>query len=425
MSKYLCLFLVYLFAVSSGSISSALHIDVQTLYRVPLLGLRWIDIAILWVVLTSIYSLFNTPNGFKNTGFIIFLCALYLVFESFQFGRTIGKMEINTQFSLFICTLSLFTVIDLARRPIPIAKTIAFIKQISVFGAVVITFVNGYLLFSFFTGRVVYEDLDVRVAIEVIGSKETVYSFVLTPLVYAIGLYYVQKPGKIWLKIIFIVAILSIYGALIITFWRGTLIMVFVITLYFIISSGSAKQTFVKFAALLIFVCSGYLVFGEALASRGYDPVEKIMETVEFTADVDNPQWDKGRKAAQDYALNEWKDNVWFGAGYIDVGQGKLKAVDSINPHNGIVTSLFHRGILGTFILLLIFLTLFGYGINCWLMLRGNKTDEAEVVKLLVLVSLFWVITFMTQEALWEKYSLSIEFLYLAITLNIYKQLSK
>jgi len=422
MKKYTFLVIIYLISVVSSSIASALNIDVQKLYRIPLVNIRWIDVAIIVILVGFLINILFRERTLKNTGLLVGLCLFYFICEVVQLARSLGAMDIPTQISLFFCTLSIFIVVDLSMYSIPLDKLVPFLRRFAILGACTLIVTNGYLMYSFFTGRVVFEDLDIRVAIEVIGTKESVYSFVIIPFVYAVGLYLIQGKGKLWEKVLFFVAIFSIYGGLVITFWRGTLMMILVVTLYFIFVSSSAKQIVLKTSGLMIFIFLGYFIFGESLAEKGYDPVKKIMETAEFATDVDNPDWDKGRKAAQEFAINEWKNNFWIGAGYDALGHNTALPVNSINPHNGIITSLFHRGVLGTILLALIYILLFRNAVRCWLLLSNFHFYESEMLKLLILVSFFWLITFMTQEALWEKYSLSIEFLYLGLITNFYKQ---
>ncbi|MFD2937239.1 O-antigen ligase family protein [Spirosoma flavum] len=422
-NKYLFLVFIYLFGVVSASIASIMNIDVQNFYRIPVINIRWIDVAILSIVFNHLYSLAQRKRTLKNTNLIIFLCISYLVYESIQLIRTLGVIDIMTQLSLFYCSLSIFIIVDLSVYIIPLYKIVFFIKKISIWGAYGVIILNYYLLYSFFRGNIVIEDLDVRVAIKVIGSKETVYSFVLVPLVYAYGLYFIQEKGLLWKKILFIFALLSIYGALIITFWRGTVIMIVIITFYFLFAGSNLKQMIIRFTSFIVIITLGYFIFGGTLAEKGYDPLQKITETIQFATDVKNPDWDKGRAIAQDYAIKEWKNNLWFGAGYDELGRGKSMPINSINPHNGIITSLFHRGVFGTIIYMLILIFLFSYAVKGWILLRNYKSQESEIVKIFILVSLFWIITFMTQEALWEKYSLSIEYLYLGLITNIYKQI--
>ena len=345
------------------------------------------------------------------------------MFEAFQLYRSWGLNDQTSQLSHFICTLSLFIIIDLATYELPIEKIISFLKKFAIWGACTLIISNIYLLYSFVTGHVVYEDLDIRVALEVTGSKETVYPFVLTSFVYAFGLYFVQKTDKYWEKLLFLFAILSIYGSLAITFHRGTLITVLAITIYFLIFSANAVQAIFKMVAIASFISLGYLIFGDILAKRGYDPIQKILETAKFTTDVHNPEWDKGRSLSQEYAIDAWQKNIWFGAGYDELlHYGLPEGVAT--AHNGIITSLFHRGIIGTTVLMLILILLFKYAINLWFILNKEESYQNDMMKLLAFVSLFWIITFMTQEALWEKYSFCIELLYLGLICNYYKQLS-
>lgn len=423
-NKYGFLAMIYLISVVSSSIANSIGGDVQNLYRIPFLNIRWIDIAILTIVFSFFYSLTTTRRILKNTNFIIWLCFIYLIFESFQLYRSWGLNDVGSQMSLFLCTLSLFIVIDLSTYVLPIDRIVLFLRRFAIWGAFAIIISNLYLLYSFFSGHVIYTDSDIRVGLEVIGSKEFVSTWVLTPFVYAFGLYFIQKPGHFWEKVLFLFAIFSIFSSLVITYYRGTLVMVLVITAYFLISSANAKQALFKMAGLLLFIGLGYLIFGGALAKKGYDPAKKIIEIAEFATDIKNPDWDKGRSFSQTYAIAAWKENLWIGAGYNDLYHYGLPD-DAATAHNGLITSLFHRGILGTIILMLILILLFKNAISLWFILRKVVTYQSDMMKLLILVSFLWIITFMFQEVLWEKYSLSIEYMYLGLIINFYKQQAK
>ena len=421
MRKYKFLVFIYLISLLSYSLANSIGGNVQNLYRVPVLNIRWIDVAILIIIISFFSKLFYKQKLLKNNSFIIIICFVYVIFEFFELFRTWGVTDADSQISHYLCTLSLFIVVDLATYPIPLNKLNTFLKGYSLFGAIVLVFSNLYLLYSFLSGKFVFQDLGIRVGIEVAGSKESIYSTVLTPLVYAFGLYFLQKKIKFWEKIIYIVAILSIYIVLVLTIFRGLFLMLIIITGYFIFSKGFSKQAITKvlgIAALLIFV---YFVFGNTLAKKGYDPIEKITEIAKYSTDVKDPEWDKGRSISLQYAMNAWKKNMWFGAGYdVLLNYGLPEQVAT--AHNGIVTSLFHRGIIGTILLLSILISLFIYAIKLWTLLNKRKKERETIFKLLILVSFLWIILFSTQEALWEKYSLSIQYMYLGIIYNIYKQ---
>ncbi|MGC3947781.1 MAG: O-antigen ligase family protein [Chryseolinea sp.] len=385
------------------------------------MNIRWIDIAIVFVIIGYLYSLTTTNKRVYDTEIIVALCYIYLIFESFQLYKSWGQTDLSSQISHFFSTLSLFIVIDLSTYALSPRSITSFLKSYAILGAVVVTITNLYLLYSFLSGNVVFKDLDIRVALEVVGSKETVYSTVLTPFVYGFGLYFIQKQGNPWLKVLFAAAILSIYVSLIITFYRGTFVMVGVLTIYVLLSSGETKEVFTKVFGTIVLMIVGYLIFGSILANKGYDPIGKIVEMAEFTVDVDNPDWDKGRSISLEYAIAAWKQNLWLGAGYDELTHYGFPE-DLASAHNGFVTSLFHRGIVGTILLISILILLFKYAMNLWPILSEEKNYQNDAMKLLIIVSFLWIITFMTQEALWEKYSLCIQYLYLGLITNFYKQ---
>ncbi len=420
--RYKIVVLIYLISVLSYSIANSLGDNVQKFYRIPFLNIRWIDTAIIFIVFSFFYSLTYRSKKVGNTSIVVPLGIIYLLFETFQLLKSWGLHDAPSQISYFLCTLSMIIVIDLSTYAIPVNKIVSFLKTYAICGAFVIIVSNLYLLYSFNSGNVVFEDLDIRVALEVVGSKETVYPFVLTPFVYAFGLYFIQRQARLWQKTVFICAILSIYGALAITFHRGTLVTILLITIYFIVS-GRTKQIVFKLFWMVLLMTVSYLLLGDTLSKKGYDPVVKITETARFMIDFDNPSWDKGRSVSQKYALDAWKKNLWTGAGYDELLHYGLPE-DVATAHNGVITSLFHRGILGTILLLSILIISFKSSINLWLMLCKESSYQNDIMKLLILVSFFWIITFMTQEALREKYSLSIQFIYLGLIINYYKQLN-
>jgi O-antigen ligase len=157
------------------------------------------------------------------------------------------------------------------------------------------------------------------------------------------------------------------------------------------------------------------------LANKGYDPLTRIMQTATYATDIKNPDWDKGRSISQGIAIKAWEKNIWFGAGYDELFHYGLPE-EVATAHNGIITSLFHRGIVGTTLLLLIFFMTYKNAIKLWRISMLKKTYEYDLYKLLILVAFLWLIPFMTQEALWEKYSFCIQLMYLGIITNIYAQ---
>lgn len=426
MGNYRFLFLVYLIALLSYGIANYIGADVQEFYRIPFLSVKWIDIAIITIIAGFFYKATRSKERIRQGGFLIFLIAVYLLFETIQLYRTWGWNDAQSQISHYLCTLSLFIIIDLSTYTIPVQRIVPFLKGFAIFGAFVLLFSNLYLLYSFIKGNVVLEDLDIRVALEVKGSKETVYPAVLVPYVYAYGLYFLQQKNiKPIIKMLFIAAMISIFVSIIITFHRGTFMTVLGISLYFLFASGKGLNILKKaFTMLAIFmVC--YMLFGSLLAKKGYDPVQKIAEVAKFTTDTSDPEWDKGRSLSQAYAIAAWEQSPWLGYGYDELFNHGLPE-DIATAHNGVLTSLFHRGIVGTIILMWILVLLYKNVFGLWR--RINKEPRSytnDMMKLLALVSLFWLIPFMTQEALWEKFSFCIQMLYFGLIINYYRQLKQ
>jgi O-antigen ligase len=260
------------------------------------------------------------------------------------------------------------------------------------------------------------------VNIDVMGTKETVSTVVLTPLVYLFGLHFIQVKTKPWEKIIYIGAILSIYATLVITFSRGNLLTILLLSiLYIAIFGKKINHALSKTIGLCIILGVAYFLLAETFQKKGYDPLEKLIETAQFAIDVDNPDWDKGRSISREYATKVWENNYWTGAGYKSLYfYGMPETIAT--AHNFIITSLFHRGIIGTCIYLSILSILFLNCIKLWRLLNGTNDLENDIFKFLILTSFCWFIPFWQQEVIWEKYSLSIQFLYLGIITNIYSQ---
>ena len=422
MAKYKILILIYLISVLSSSIASFFGINVQYLLRVPFLNLRWIDVAILFILINFLYSL--NYNKIENNGILITLCFIYLIFETFQLLKSWQLNDLQSQVSWFICTLSFFILIDLSSFPIDQEKIIKFLKLFALAGAVVLIISNTITFYSFLKGNIITNKFEDRVLLNVEGQRESIYTAVLLSYVYTFSLYFLQKGSKLWEKAIFLGAILSIYLALVTSFSRGDLATIILISIiHIVVFSRKVMQGIIRVFAMILLLVSFYFMFGSTLREKGYDPVEKITQTVEFAADVDNPGWDKGRSVSRSFALSAWERNLWTGVGYDVLFHWGLPE-EVATAHNFVITSLFHRGIIGTAMYLLILLLLFKNAIWLWLLLGKDNSYQNDMFKLLVIASFFWLIPFWNQEVIWEKYSLSIQFLYLGLITNIYMQKS-
>lgn len=422
MTAYKVLAIVYFISVLSSSLANSLAIDVQILYRVPFLNIRWIDVAILTITASYLYGLTRTARLITQNRFVLFLCFVYLAYQAFQFGSSWHGSDSSYQIAGLLCTLCFFILIDLSTFAKAPDEILDFLKEFAWWGALVILITNLYLVYSFIRGNVILTDLDMRVAIGVTGARETVSISVLLPFVYAFSLYFVKQEARLWKKAVYISTLLSIYASLVISFHRGNLLTIAAITIvYLFLFSPNLSQALRRGLGVAALLTIGYLLFGNALRQRGFDPLERLTETAAFAFDVNNPDWDKGRALAQEYELNVWKKHVWTGVGYNDPHNSGLPE-EIASAHNFIITSLFHNGLIGTVIYLLILWVLFRNSIRLWFVLRRENNHHNDLLKLLIVVSFFWLIPFWTQEVFWEKYSLSIQFMYLGFLINVYKQ---
>src|ERR1700721_691550 len=152
MQKYKILVFIYLVSVLSPSLASLTGIDVQVLYRVPYLNTRWIDIAILLIVISNLFNLLFNYKKVLHGNLVIILCFLYLGFEVIGLLKSWKNVETEAQISHFICTLSLFIVIDLSRYKIPTEQIVRFLRSIAIWGSVALLISNSYLFYSFISG---------------------------------------------------------------------------------------------------------------------------------------------------------------------------------------------------------------------------------------------------------------------------------
>jgi hypothetical protein len=386
MPKYKFLTLVYLFSVSAAAIATLSRINIQSIYRVPFSSFRWIDISILIIIGSFIYSLAHNLNIIKKNGTIVSLSLIYLLFETFQLVRTWGNNDLNYQVSGFLCTLNFFILMDLSIFKIKKDKILPFLKFFALAGAVALIVVNMITFYSFMSGRVIITDDNYRIGLDAEGQSETVYTTVLISYVYSFGLYFIQHESKTWEKILFLSAIISIYLSLVYSFARGDLFTIaFITVIYIIVFSKKVQHAVLQVFTIIFLMVVFYLIFGSSLREKGYDPIEKISQTAEFAVDVNDPNWEKGRSIPRGYAIASWKKNIWTGSGYdVLYHHGSYEEVGS--AHNFIITSLFHRGIIGTTIYLIILLLLFTNAIKLWFSLGKENSYENDMFKLPIFI---------------------------------------
>lgn len=422
MTKYKVLSIIYLFSVLSISIANWMNIDVQSLYRVPFINIRWIDVAILSILIFYIKNLFVESSLLLDNKLIISLCFMFLIFQIFQLISSWGIIDKAFQISWFLCTLNIFILIDLLSFKYELKKIIEFLNLFLLVGTITLIVTNFYLFYSFIAGKTVFQDLDIRVAVEATGTKETVSTITLMPFVYISNLYFVNKPGAFSKKALHITSLFGIFISLVVKFARGDLVTIFLLTIiYFITFSKKPSKALSTIFGLGLIIIIGYFSFGSILREKSYDPIDKLSQIINFSTDINNPDWDKGRHISREYALSIWEKNIYTGVGYVSLYHYGMPE-DVATAHNFIVTSLFHNGVIGTLMYVAILFLLFMNLRKLWRLLSKENKPENDLFKILIISSIFWLIPFWTQEVLWEKYSLAIQFIFLGLCANIYLQ---
>lgn len=423
MRKYKLLSSLFLIIVLATSVASMLDLNVQAVYRLPFINVRWIDITILLIIVLYFEKVLVNAKAFNKTKILLSLCFLYLFYNVFQLIKSWNTIDLNSQISHFLCTLGFFIIIDLTTFQITTEKISEFVRKFALFSAFTLIFTNFFTLYAFLSGNTILVDSGIRVGLDVEGQKESVYREVIIGLVYLFSLYFIQNKCTLWEKAIFLTALLSIFVSLVYSFGRGLLFIIVSATfMYIIVFSKNMSKAITQIFILCISLFLFYVLFSKDLKQMGYDPVEKITEIVNFTFDFDNPKWDKGRSIPRAFALNAWRQKIWTGFGYDDLYNQGLP-YDIATAHNIIITSLFHNGILGTILYLLILIILYKNAIKLWFLLNRINDNNRDILKMFIISSFFWIVPAWTQEGFWEKHSLMIQFMYLGMITNYYMQL--
>lgn len=409
---------VYLYSLLAFTLASVNKLNVQNFLRVPLINIRLIDMAIALIVCLTILDYLKRPfkKDYKWIFIIHLFILFYIILDGVLFVKTMGITDINTQFAWLAATFSIVAIIYLSKRKI-LFNIHSTLIDFASWGAVVITIITIAKLLALISGTAVIGDSG-RVGLEVIGSKGIVSDTVLIPLVMAYGLFAFQLNLSKWKKVIFYISLVAIFIDLIMSFHRGFMFTVLMAILFFSIQSSKTsittklKSIFIISSILLVLIIG----FSKVLDSLGYNPVKKITEVTNYAVDVENPAWSKGRYYVQSRILRTWLNKPWLGWGYDDVT--KRAKVPSFS-HNFLVTSLFYRGIIGTILLSIILMICFLNSIKLWKISSKLPYKEKILNRILVFVTMMWLIPLLTQEALTERYSATIQFIYFGIIIGL------
>jgi hypothetical protein len=422
MKKYKFLIIVFLAAVLAMPFASLFNFNVQLLYRLPFINVRWVDIAIIAILFSYFLNLQFNKNLIQQNMLIKLLCFIFLFFETFQLIRSWGTYDLEAQISRYLCILTIFIVLDVATYKLNKNEIIDLLKYFAIMGSFTLLIKNIIFFYSFLSGHVIITDANIRVGLSAEGINEVVSTDGLEAFVYIFALYFTQNKSTPRDNVLFISAIISIFFSTVLRFSRGGLFtLVFLTLIYILVFSKDVKRAFISLFSILFLIVAFILVFSNILREKGYDPIAKVVQIATYAVDKDNPDWDKGRSLSRRIALDAWEKNPLIGVGYDDLSNHGLP-MGWATAHSFVITSLFHRGIIGTSIYLLILLLLYRDGVRFWRSRKKETGYENDIIKLLIVVTFIWLIGFATQEVIWEKYSLSMQFFFLSLVSNYYRQ---
>jgi len=417
------LILVYLYSLLTGAFSAISGLDKQILLRMPLINIRWIDIVILIYVFMAIKylpALISNSSGHKKLSKLQTLILTYLLFELVQFARTFGVIDFQSQVSWLLSTLG-FSILLITFREYDVSDFHRLLINFAVTSSLVVYILILLELYGLKLG-VAFQSEEGRLTLMQNAQKESVSASVLYPFIFTFSL--ISSFIKIvsYKKTLIYLSILPILIIVIVSFHRGTLAMVIITTIFFVPTIKSKSNKSFKYVGKLLKLTSILLVlfilFSDSLSSIGFNPIDKLEKVALFSVDVDNSNWDKGRFYVQAVLLGVWEKNILFGVGY-DSHERYLPTGSA--AHNFFVSSLFHRGLIGTFLLSWIFLLCYIKAFKLWRLSAKLNDNERLINRALVFTAFLWIIPLMTQEVMWEKYSTSIQFFYFSVIISLYE----
>jgi O-antigen ligase len=249
--------------------------------------------------------------------------------------------------------------------------------------------------------------------------KETMSLATMLPMVLLHSFFSVKLREPLWKTLIYLVMLVYLFVSLVGAWHRGLLATWFIVIVFVVFQgsrlsfSGLGPRALKGALALCVVIILGYTVF-EGYFSNATRTIEKLAR---FTVSIDQSGWDKGRLYVQAIAITKWKERPLFGYGYEDLQ--RYLPLRASAAHNFFVTSLFHRGLVGTLLIVSIFVICYARSIKLWKLSKHLEPREALLNKILVLAAWLWIIPLMTQEVMWERYSTSIQYVYFGFIVGL------
>lgn len=413
LKKYYILLYIYAASFAVYSVSALFKLNMDSILRMPFLNIRYIDFIILYIALSALKDLFTGKYSLQknavNKFIILFvLYEIYLLIKSLSFQ----DQDFVSVFAIFLSSISILSLFDLSNKKISFEN----IKPIIIFASIASLILFFDVMIRLFGLRFgySYQAFQGRIELDVGSYEKSISNTCLASIVfiYSVNLK-VFKIKKIY-KYFLLLGIISLIITTIIAFGRGIL-FTWVVLLFYYAIEGNIKARIKRIITGFLFVIFITSSLGGILTTLGYNPLEKITNLLEFTLNYEDPGWDKGRGRAREKALNYWEENPILGNGYYNSFNNYLEL-----PHNFFVSSLATRGIMGTSIITIIIVICYRNSIKLWKLTKNLKSEEKITIHSLIVSAWLWLIPLMTQEIFAERYSTSVQFVYLGLIQGLY-----
>ena len=384
--------------------------------RIPIINLRYLDAAIILFFLVFLYDLFEKffLKKSEKLTFLQKLIILYLIFEIFNFFRSLNVKgeDFNSTFGMLSISLIIIILFELSETKINV-NNLSFLFNFLIIASIILSIDSIATLLGLTYGFSTVDSLG-RVMLNPMGFKNVISNTTLFTIVISYSVKYYNLDLKKIQKYILIIGLIILSVFLVLSFHRGTL-YVWIFSILYVVFEGKGS-TRIKNIIIIIFVAIFlFSLIGDYLSVLGYNPLSKLEEIFQFSTDIYRPGWDKGRAWAQAQAIELWKDDIFFGKGYLNYFEYNAAA-----PHNFFITSLVTRGIIGTIIITTIISIAYYKSILLWKLTATFKIKDKTMIRSLIFASWLFLIGMMTQEAFNEKYTLSAQYIYWGLICGLY-----
>ena len=415
------IFLTYFLALISLPVSNLLRLDVQQLFRLPYIDIRYFDIALLLLLLVTFSS--NFILTIKSRSKVSILILVFGIFLIINFIRTIGKIELNAQIGFLLAYLSLFIIYYITNY-FDKKDILLFIKKKYILIIFLVFSLQLSTLFLFFSGQSIIHDdvMGKRILFDVIGSKETIGVHNVIVFSFLLALFNQELFGnKKFLKLFSLLFIIIVIITTTLSFHRGlTFSIIFCVLSYLFFISKNRIRTIVITILIIILSSSFLIIYEEEFIKVGVNPVENFLSTIEYGIDTKNLNWDKGRELSRIIGIQIWLDNFWLGMGF-DYMFKYTSYQEIATPHHLVISSLMFNGLIGTILFIGIYIIFYWKTFRLFRkVLSGKVKEEDRVISLiLIITAILWLIPALTQEVQFERYSSSIQYIFFGAIIKL------